>query len=70
MFLETTSNDRELLKYEIVSMESETTTTRAVTYAASVNRSGRNFVFSDINFPHPAPSLQDCVLIYLSTRVA
>jgi hypothetical protein len=51
-------------------MESETTTTRAVTYAASVNRSGRNFVFLDINFPHRAPSLQDCVLIYLSTRVA
>ncbi len=40
MFSETTNNDRVLLKYEIVSMDSETITTEAVMYAASVNRSG------------------------------
>ena len=40
MFSETTNNDRVLLKYEIVSMDSETITTKAVMYAASVNRSG------------------------------
>jgi hypothetical protein len=54
MFSETPSNDRELLKYEIVSMDSETTTTRAVMYDVSVKRSGRFFVFLDINFLHQA----------------